>query len=146
MSKVFTGCRAKFQLNGVTVGYAQGVTLRESIQYEPINVMDNVQTKEHAPIGYECSMTADIVRIVAESIKSAGWFPKQGADAQAHLNNIISSGELTATIIDSNTSQVVRNVEGVRIQEANMNIVARGVVAENVSMVALRARDESDLS
>ena len=122
------------------------MTLRESIQYEPINVMDNVQTKEHAPIGYECSMTADIVRIVAESIKSAGWFPKQGADAQAHLNNIISSGELTATIIDSNTSQVVRNVEGVRIQEANMNIVARGVVAENVSMVALRARDESDLS
>ncbi|MAD95956.1 MAG: hypothetical protein CMB99_01380 [Flavobacteriaceae bacterium] len=145
-STVLTGCRARFSIEGVKVGYATGVTVREMINYEPVNVLDNIETKEHAPTDYQVSMTADFVRIVGETIKSKGWFPKTGATPEEHLTNIINTGELTATVEDSQTGQVVRNVEGVRISETNLSITARGVVGKNVSMVAIRARDESDLS
>ena len=145
---VLTGARARFSLNGKQVGYATGVTVREMIQYEPIKTLDNIQTVEHAATDYECSMTAELVRIIGSTIKSEGWFPKQGISPEDHLSNILSGGELTATIeADANigSPQIIMNVEGVRISERNMNITARGVVGTNVTMVAIRARDESDL-
>lgn len=145
---VLTGARARFNLNGKQVGYATGVTVREMIQYEPIKTLDNIQTIEHAPTDYEVSMTAELVRIIGTTIKSEGWFPQQGISPEDHLSNILSGGELTATIeADANIGSptIVMNVEGVRISERNMNITARGVVGTNVTMVAIRARDESDI-
>lgn len=142
---VLTGCRATFQLNGVVQGYATGVSVRENIQYDPVVVLDNIHVKEHAPVGYECSMTAEFVRIVGDDLKSRGLLPKQGSSAADHLTNIIASGELTATLVDSQTGQIVANVEGVRISESSVNITARGIVGENVSMVAILMRNEGDL-
>jgi len=62
------------------------------------------------------------------------------------LTNILNSGSLSATIEDRHTNQVVMTVEGVKISERNTTISARGVVGKNVTFVAIRARDESDLS
>jgi hypothetical protein len=144
--KVFAGCRARFMLNGVKVGLATGVTVRESITYEPVKVLDNIQVEEHVAVDYDVSMTADTVRLVGTSMKSQGYVPLQGADPAEHLRNIIASGELTATILDNQTGDIVANVEGVRISETNLNIQARGIVGENVTMVAIRVRGESDLT
>lgn len=145
MAEVLTGCRARFSLNGVKVGFATGVSLREAITYEPIKVIDNIQVESHEPIDYDCSLTADLVRIVGESVKKAGWYPSQGKSPAEFLTNILTIGELTATLEDSKTGQIVAQVEGVKIAERNMTISARGVVGTNVSMVAKRARDEFDL-
>tara|TARA_Y100000034_G_scaffold126519_1_gene177860 strand:- start:76 stop:516 length:441 start_codon:yes stop_codon:yes gene_type:complete len=146
MADILTGARARFSLDGVKVGYATGVTVREVITYEPVKVLDSIQVKEHAPIDYDVSMTADMIRIIGETIKSKGWFPTQGTSPEDHLSNILTSGQLSATIEDRQTSQVVMVVEGVKISERNTTISARGVVGKNVTFVAIRARDESDLS
>lgn len=144
-AEVLTGCRARFSLSGVKVGFATGVSVREVITYEPIKVLDNIQVESHEPVDYDVSMTADMVRIVGDSIKEAGWFPSQGQSPAEFLSNILTTGELTATIEDSKTGDIVATVEGVKISERNMNVTARGVVGQNVSMVAKRARDEFDL-
>jgi hypothetical protein len=144
---VVTGARAKFSIDGVKVGYATGVTVREMITYEPVKVLDSIQVQEHVATDYEVSMTADFVRIVGSTIKSSGWFPKQGTTPEDHLTNILASGDLTASIEDvANGGLVIMNIEGVRISERNMNVVARGVVGSNVSMVAIRCKDESDMT
>lgn len=146
MSNILTGARARFSLDGVKVGYATGVTVREVITYEPVKVLDSIQVKEHAPIDYDVSMTADMIRIVGDTLKSNGWLPKQGTSPEAHLSNILASGSLSATLEDRHTNQVVMTVEGVKISERNTTVSARGVVGKNVTFVAIRARDESDLS
>ena len=146
MSEILTGARARFSLEGVKVGFATGVTLREMITFEPIKVLDNIQVESHEPTDYDVSMTADLVRIVNDTIKSRGWFPSQGNNSQEHLTNIITQGELTATLEDNQTEQIVANIEGVKIAERNITVTARGVIGTNVSMVAKRARDEFDLS
>jgi hypothetical protein len=145
MPEILTGARARFSLDGVKVGYATGVSVREVITYEPVKVLDNIQVEEHVPTDYDVSMTADLVRIVLDTIKSKGWFPSQGTSPEEHLTNILNTGELTATLEDSKTGQIVMNVEGVKISERSISIAARGVVGTNVSMVAKRARDEFDL-
>lgn len=146
MAEILTGARARFSLNGVKVGFATGVSVRETINYEAIETLDNVQVDSHEPVGYIVAMTADKVRIIGDTIKSRNWFPKQGTDPAAHLLNILTTGELTATIEDTITNTTAMHVEGVKISERNVQINARGVVGTNVSMVAKRARDESDLS
>lgn len=143
-SKVLTGARAKFSIDGRKVGYATGVTIREMLTHEPIKVLDEIQTKEHAPVDYEVSMTASTVRLVGTSLKSLGWIPQQGATPQDHLANIIALGELVAQIEDNQTSTILGVVEGIRIQEQDLTIQSRGVVGINVTMVAKRFRDEAD--
>jgi hypothetical protein len=145
MSEVYTGCRARFSLNGTKVGFATNVSLRETINYEPVDVLDDITTKEHAPTGYTVNMSASTVRIVNESIKAAGYFPKQGVDSAAFLRNIVTNGVLTATLQDSITGKTVGHVTGVRISERNLQVTARGIVGEDVTFVAIKARDESDL-
>ena len=142
---VVTGARARLSFSGVKVGYATGVSLREMIQYEPLKVLDDIQVQEHIPVDYDVSMTADVVRIVGDSLKKNGWFPSQGANSAAFLLNVINSGELVADIEDSVTGKIIYHVEGVKISERNVTISARGIVGKNVSMVAKRARDEFDL-
>ena len=85
------------------------------------------------------------IRIVNETVKSKDWFPKQGKSPSEHLFNMIEQGEMVATIEDSKTGVTICHVEGVKVAEHSIRVTARGIVGENVSMVAKRRRDESDL-
>lgn len=144
-SKVLTGCRARFQLQGKKVGYATDVSVRQAINYEAVNTLDDIAVTEHVPVGYDVSLTAGRVRLIGDTIKSNGWFPSQGKTSAEFLTNILNTGELTATIEDSITGKIVAHVEAVKLSESNVQITARGVVGENVSFVAKRVRDEFDL-
>jgi len=144
-STVLTGARARLSIDGKKVGYATGVTVREMLNHEPIKVLDDIQVKEHVPVDYEVSMTASTVRLTGTSLKSLGWVALQGATSADHLTNIIALGELVAQIEDTQTGTILGVVEGIRIQEQDLTIQARGVVGINVTMVAKRFRDEADV-
>ena len=122
MADILTGVRARFSLNGVVVGFATGVTVRQTITYEPVKVLDDIVVKEHVPTDYDVSMTADFIRIVGNTVKSRGEFPSQGVNGAAFLSNLIASGEMEATVEDNQTGSIVAMVEGVKISEHNLNI------------------------
>lgn len=144
--EIVSGARARFSLSGVKVAYATGVSVRESVAYEELNVLDNIEVEEHVPTAYSVSMSADFFRVVNESVKAKGWFPKAGKNPEEHLTNILTQGNLTATIEDVPTGKIIMQVSDVKMTERNMQISARGIVGTNVSFVAKVARDESDLS
>lgn len=143
--RVLTGARARFSIEGVKVGYARSVTLGETIQYEDLITLDNIETEEIVPVGYVVeTFTASMFRIVGETLKSLGWFPKNGANSEAHLSNILTSGDLTATIEDTRTGKLVAIVEQCKIASKNWTVDARGIVGKDVTFRAIRVRDESD--
>jgi len=144
--RLFTGARARFSIDGVKVGYARNVALSENINYEAIEVLDNIEVEEHVPTGYTVeNFTASMFRIVGSTLKSLSWFPKNGANVEEHLENILTSGDLTATIEDTRTGKIFATVEQVKVQSHNWTIDARGVVGEDVNFVAIRVRDESEI-
>lgn len=143
--KVFTGARARFVINGEKVGYARNVSGVEQIQYEPVDVLDNIQTEEFVAVGYTVQLTAEKVRIIGETLKSKGWFPKLGGNPNEHLTNILTSGDLTVTVEDSRTSKIFATYEQAKVSNHNWAIDARGVVGENMEFVAIRALDESEV-
>lgn len=136
-SATFSGARAIFLINNVPVGFASGVSGEEVIDYEPIDVLNLLEVKEHVPVAYRTSLNAQIFRVVGQSIKQMGIMPT--------VENIITSDDLTAAIQDKVTNETVSLFTGVRCSGHSWDATARGVVSENVTFVAIRVKDESEL-
>lgn len=143
--RIFTGARARFSINGIKVGYARNVTLTEGITYEPAKALDNIEPEEFVPIDYEVRFSASMFRIIGDTLKSRGWFPGVGGNSAEHLENILNSGDMTATIEDTRTGKLFATVEQVKIASHNWTIDARGIVGEDMEFVATRVRDESEV-
>ena len=61
---VFSGARARFVIDGTTVGYCAGVSGEEAVDYEPINTLHFLEVREHVPVSYRCSMSAAFFRLL----------------------------------------------------------------------------------
>ena len=95
-SKLLTGARVLFKIDGKTVGYGRNVTVREEIEYQPIETLGNIRVQEHCPIAYRCSLSASMFRIFGETVKSLGYMPQGDPDPSSHLLNILTSGDLAS--------------------------------------------------
>ena len=143
--RIFTGARARFSLNGVRVGYARNVSVSEEISYEPIEVLDNIEVEEFAPVAYRVTFTCSMFRVIGETIKSKGWFPLTGGNTEEHLANILTQGDMTAIIEDTKTGTVFATLEQVKVQSNNWTIDARGVVGTDLTFSAIRTKDGSEV-
>ena len=143
--RVFSGPRAKLLLNGKKVAYVTRVSGTETIEYFPIEAIDNIEVEEHVPIRYTVDLQASMVRLVGETMKSEGFFPPTGKNPESHLQNILLQGDLSLTIEDSKEGKVVLLAQDVKIQSKNVAIEARGAVFKDVTMVATRIQDESEV-
>ena len=143
--RIITGARARFSINGKKIGYATNVAGSEEIEYQPVEVLDNIEVEEFVPTAYRVTFTASLVRIVGETLKSEGLFPKSGSSPEDHLTNILLQGDMVCTLEDSKTSKILMTLEQVKIQSRNFTINARGIVGKDVTFVATRMRDESEV-
>ena len=146
---VFSGARARFMINGVKVGYATGCSGSEEITYEPVEVLDNIEVEEFVPVAYRVTFTASRVRIIAETVKSAEWFPKNSGSPEEHLKAILTHKNLTCTIEATKKDGSTQNfmvLEQVKLTSHNWTVNARGIVGEDMTFVAVRMRDESEVA
>jgi hypothetical protein len=144
-SLVITGARARFMINGQKVGYARNVSVGEMLRYDPVEVLDNIEVQEHVPVAYTVQLRVGKFRLLGDTMKSLGYFPKTGGSSTEHLSNVLTSGVMTAAIQDSKTGANLATIEGVRVASTNWNVDARGVVGEDVDFVAIRSKDESEV-
>lgn len=143
--RLLTGARARFSVNGVKVGYATNVSWSETHNIFATEVLDNVEVEEQVVVGYNVELSASKFRIVGETLKSLGLFPAVGANTEEHLENILVSGDLSATIEDSRTGSLIATFEQIKIQSVNWQVDARGLVGENVTWACVRVKDESEV-
>ena len=144
-TRVFTGARAIVLFNDEVIGFMSGVTVSEEITYEPVDTLDHLETREHAPTGYRVSVSGQTFRTVSAgasttdapgSLKQQNIFPR--------FEQILRLQGVTMAIQDRVTQKTVLLLQNVKAASKNMNITARGVVGENVSFVCTRAMDESE--
>lgn len=162
-TNTFSGARAIFRIGGQKVAYAANVEGSEEIQYEEVDVMDNLEVQEFVPVGYRVSFSCGIFRTVRGtpagpgigdlsglprqpregvhgSVKEMGFFPKAASD----LVSILTSGVLTCTIEDRLTKKVIMQAEECKMATNNFSVTARGIVSVNCQWKAIRMRDESE--
>ena len=138
MAQVFSGSRARFLINGRVVGFAGNVSGSESIDYEPVDILDQLAVQEFVPVAYRATLSAQIFRIIGQSLKALNIFPKE--------EDILTTGLLDCVIEDtqSGAGSAMATFTGVSAQEHSFDVGARGIVSENVNFVAIRVRDESE--
>ena len=134
-SQVLTGAKAIFRLNGEQIAFASNVTYNENIQLEEVNVLDKIETEELAEVGYRVDLTCQTFRVQNKSVKQLGIMPK--------LFDILSSGDITAEIIDRVTNTVILLMEGVKLETRQASIDARGVATESWSFRGIKSSDEA---
>jgi hypothetical protein len=105
--------------------------------YNNCDVLDLLEVKEFVPVAYRATLSAQIFRVIGKSLKSLGIFPVE--------ENILTSGDLTATIEDRLTGETMAQFEEVKCSEHSFDLTSRGVVSENCSFICVRLRDEFEL-
>jgi len=136
MSTVMTGSKAIFSINDTAIAFASNVSFNENIAYEPVNVLDRLEVREHAEVGYTVDMQCQNFRVPNASVKQLGIMSK--------LPSILTQGELKATIVDRNTGAVIMLMTGVKLQARQTTVDARGVMTETWSFVGRQTIDESE--
>ncbi len=137
-NSVIVGARVVFKIDAKKVGYASDVTVREDYQIEDVEVLDLLEVREHAVVGYRVSMTARIFRLPNRALKQQGIFPI--------TSRVLTSGVLTATVTDKITGATLQQLEGVVPESKNVNFGARAVSGEDITFRAIRAKDEAEIA
>ena len=147
--KVTTGARVHLQLGDKPVGYASVASYAESITYDAVAVLDQMEIAEHVPIAYDVSFTASRLYIMKKTLKDLRYMPKwpDGQSSDQLLIDIIALGEMNAEIIDQDPDiGTLVSLRGVRVTSHNITFGARALVGEDVAFVAIRAVDPSEAS
>lgn len=135
-SNTISGARCIFFIDQAPIAFAGGVSGEETIDYEPVDVLNLLEVREFVPVAYKTSLNAQIFRVVGESLKKLGIMPIE--------SDIITSNDLSASIKDIVTKQTVALFAGVRCASSTFDVTARGIVQTNVSFVAIRVSDEAE--
>lgn len=89
------------------------------------------------PVSYRATLSAQIFRVITKSLKFLGIFPRE--------ENILTSGDLTASIEDRLTGNTMATFQECKCSEHSWDVTARGIVSENTTWVTIRVKDESEL-
>ena len=144
MSTVMTGAKATFMINGTKVAYASNVSWNENIQYEPINVLDQLDVKEHAEVSYTVDMQCQSFRVARQSVKQLGIMKSLPALLTQGALDVLIQDSAGAAEDGSDANATILHMTGVKLQARQTTVDARGVMTETWSFVGLRATDEFD--
>ncbi len=148
-TRTFSGARAIFSFNGNVFGFASGVDGSEEVMYEPVDVLDLLQVREHVPVGYRVSLRCRIFRTISQgaasdaklnpgSLKEMGMFPR--------VKEILRLDGVDAIIIDDISGKVVFKLRETKTSRYDFSITARGLVAQDVDFVGIVAEDEAEIA
>lgn len=143
-SKTFTAPRCRIMHDGKVVGRATGITIRVDTEYTDIDVIDDIETIEFAPVGYKVSGSMSFVRPVGTTLKSIGMIPATGKTSAQHLLNILNHGLKSLVLLDKPTNKYIATITNTVFTSWDASLQARGTMAMNVQWRAKRELDESE--
>ena len=136
-----TGAKARLKIDGVFVGYATGVSVRESIDYQPVAVLGRLEPAEHAAVSYSVSGSMRFVRIEGNTMKEIGAAPLQGTSPATLLANVLNAPELVIEVEDLQSGRLLMKVERAQITTTNFEFQARQILGQNIESVGLYASE-----
>ena len=134
-STVMTGVRAVFRVNGIQIAYASSCSFNETISLEEVNCLDRLDVLEFAETGYRVDLSCQTFRVQNQSVKQLGIMPR--------LQDILTSGEMTAEVIDRQSNAVILLMTGVKLESRQTTVDARGLMTETWNFRGKRSQDEA---
>lgn len=141
-SKVFTGARAIFKIGDMEIAYATEVSGSEEILRQEIEVLGRLAPLEYAETGYRVTLRCRGFRTIPWSEASKGEGTAVGHPKKSGIfpkyDDILTSGEMTVTVYDKITNEVIANYINVKAATRNWTVGARTVFSEDITFVGER--------
>lgn len=142
---VFTAARCRLMFNGVAVGFGKNVSVQEEITYEPQKFLDSIEAVGHEPVDYNCSVSVGQAIAVGKTLEAESFAAKKGQTPAEHLANLLKLKEITILLEDSVGEQIVGQVIGARLSGKSISVAPGGSTMRDLSFVALRFIEASEL-
>jgi len=144
-STTFTAPRCRILLDGKIVGKGTNVQFTVEYEYQDIDVLDNIEVEEFAPVSYRVNGSIGIVGAVGTTVKSLGMFPETGKDKDEHLLNVLLHGQSVLQLMDKVESKTLHYLYGTVFASHGFSVAARGISGVNVNFKSIRHQDESEV-
>jgi len=142
----FTAPRCRILMDGKTVGRGTNVSYQVAIEYQDVDVIDNFETEEYAPVSYKVSGSIGLVGIVGTTVKSRGMMPQTGKTADEHLLNVLLASEHVLVLMDKAERKNLRTINRVVFTQEGFSLAAGGIAGNDVQFKGIRETDESEAS
>lgn len=142
-----SGARLVFFYNNKPVAYATSVNGGEDIQFEPVDTLDSLPTREYVPVHYTARLGASIFRTVADgpsTVTSPGSLKEIGI--MPYLKDVLTTEGVPAYLQDRNTQKILCFWKDVKCEGNNWNVGARQITVQNVTFNTTQMFDESEMS
>ena len=154
-SRVMTGSKAIFYLGGIKIAFASQVSFTEEITLTEVSVLDKLQVEEWSETGYRVSLQCQVFRVASQSIKAlregVGGTDETGAGGgtggtsiMPRLEDILTSGDVTAVVIDRISGLTILQMEGVKLESRQTSVDARGLMTESWAFRGIKSSDETN--
>lgn len=139
-SQTITGARASFKITTPDgekkVAFAASVSYTINHGHVPVDVLDQLEPVEYAPVSYTVSVSCSNFRIPGHSPISDGF--------QQKLQNILEQPDLRLAIYDKGTGdQAILVVDKVKFISRSGSVGARSEMTESFEFVGIVAWDEA---
>jgi len=121
--RVFSGPRAKVQLNGVDVGHATDITVTVNSQILAIEEVGAIEATALLEVGRSCTFSCRYVKL----FESTENMVDKGVVPGWQTNDIIQWPEVDVLITDRIGDNVVAKIEGCRCTSRSMSVAARAI-------------------
>lgn len=136
MGDIITGARARLEVEGIPVGFCTGVSIEETVEHQPVEVLDEIRVREHVPVAYRVNVSATKVRVFKKTATTFGF--------GFNLDDLKAGGTpLTMVIIDSVTGKSIGRVTDAKPEGRTQRIDARAITMVDVRFNAVLFEDET---
>ena len=137
VNQAIAGAELEVQSNGSTIGFATGLRWNQDIDQFPVEVLGDMDVKEHIPTRRRVGFSLSFIRIRRSSLGSQGIFPR--GDTATMLTFPTQTWTLVSVI---DPELVLATLEKVSLQGRSGTVDANSVVMSDCSGVAIRLLDE----
>lgn len=120
MSKAFTGPKCSLKINGTKVAYASGFQVTHENTLADIDVLDELETAEHAEVGHKVNFSVNKFKIDDNNASDFGLDPD-------NIDEILSQPEAAFEVYNRIGDKVEYEVLGVKFEGGSGSVDARGV-------------------
>lgn len=132
------GARVYMTINGQRVGYIKSFSASQQVNQGDVEVLDNILTEEHVPLGITYSGNIERMMLVGSSLIRAGL--------NVSLDNIFARGAENVQIVDRPSGgRVLLNIQRIAFTGNNFSISKGVLTANQVSFKAIKVADEDGL-
>jgi hypothetical protein len=138
LPQLLTGARGVIKINnGAAIGYVTNVSVNAGANVRAVHTFGAANARSVEPLSTSCSATIGKVIPLNSTTGAAVNTSNIAMGIESVISQMLSSNDFTLQLMDTETDQVVANLQNCRFAGSSMNLSAQQLAQGNIQIVAI---------